>query len=215
MFVATKGRSVSEPSSRVEAHSGEQRCEMREVISKQTYLGFWDPKEDHHESNHVQTCEESKCTCWCECFENLGEGQAQHSCPEKAGRNGPTHAHLSMRQREHLGRVRERNRSFTRRVERGIQVDEQSNNAQVCRALFGDVKGKPSRKKCPCHVGKGKKEERSAAKSVDGDECGNSEDEVDGAETEGAQERDEVRGTTFTENSRRVECHDLRNLSAW
>lgn len=57
-----------------------------------TYLGLWNPQEDHKERNHIQTREETESTGWRKCFEDLGECQAQYCSPEKTCCNSPTHA---------------------------------------------------------------------------------------------------------------------------
>lgn len=88
-----------------------------------------------------------------------------------------------MRQREHLSRIRERHRAFTRRVERGEQVDKKADDANASGSLaFGDVETEAGGKQSPSHLREGKQEERTATESVDGEEGRPGEEKVDSAE---------------------------------
>jgi hypothetical protein len=61
----------------------------------------------------------------------------------------------------------------------------------------------------PGHVGEGEEQEGAAAEGVDGPEGREGEEEVDGAEAEGREERIEVRGPGLLEDGAAVESDDV------
>ena len=94
----------------------------------------------------------------------------------------------TMAEGEDLGGVGEGDGAFAWGVEGGEHEDEQGDEAEVGAALLWNVKGEPSGKKGPSHLGEGKEEQCAAAVGVDGEEGGDGEDEVDGTEAEGCKE---------------------------
>lgn len=93
------------------------------------------------------------------------------------------HKHTTVRQRENLGRVGKRNRSLARRVEGGEKEDEEGNGAQVSTAIAGDVEAESSSKQGPGHLREGEEQQSPTAPGVDRQHGGESEEEVDQAES--------------------------------
>lgn len=78
--------------------------------------------------------------------------------------------------------------TFAWTVESREHEDKERNDAEVGAAFLGDVEGEARSEQCPRHLGEGEEQESTAAVGVDGEECRDGEDEVDGTEAEGGQE---------------------------
>ena len=113
-----------------------------------------------------------------------------------------------MRQREYLGRVRERHGPLAGGVEHGEQINKQRNQ----RGARGGQRheGAQARgEQGPDHLGEGEQQEGAAAEGVDGPEGGEGEEPVDEAEAEGGEQGLEIVGAVLLEDGGGVEGDDV------
>lgn len=144
--------------------------------------------------------------------EEEGESNRQNGGPEQTGSDGKRHADLTVRQREHLSGVCERNRTFTGGVEGAEEVHEQADetDSHVLVGLgVGDQSAQTSSKQGPEHLGECEEKETSAAKGVDSPEGGEAEEPVDHTETEGSDRGNEGGHARLTENGSGIEGDDV------
>ena len=97
-----------------------------------------------------------------------------------------------MRQGEDFGRVRERDGALSGRVKGGKQKNEQPNQRQMGRGLFGDVEAEGRRQQCPSHLRKCKEQQSPPAERVNGAQRREGEDEIDQSEAPWSQQGVEV-----------------------
>lgn len=83
-------------------------------LFERAFLGLGNPEEDHDEGEHVHSGVEAKCSDNTEGAEETGETDGEHGRPAEAGGNRETHADLTMRKGEDLGRVGEWHGALTR-----------------------------------------------------------------------------------------------------
>lgn len=88
-------------------------------------------EEDHDKRQHVQPSIEAERANDAHHMEHGRERDRQDGGVEQARRDGPCHALFTVGQGKHFGTVSERNRSFTRRVERAKDVHEQGDETKV------------------------------------------------------------------------------------
>lgn len=172
-------------------------------------LRLGQPQEDHDEGTDVETGVESECTGGGHGGQHARERDGQDGGPEETSGDGPGHADLSVRQREHLGRVGERDGSFAGRVEGGEEVDEEGDEAQMRGTRLRDQVAQARREQSPRHLREREEQERAAAKGVDGPDGGPREDEVDQPKPPGREERLGHAGAGLLEDGRRVEGDDV------
>lgn len=95
---------------------------------------------------------EAKCTSWGECGQQLRERYGEDRGPEECGRDGPAHSDFSVRQWKDLGRIGERDRTLTRRVESREQEYEEGNQAEMGWVVLWDIEAEAAGKKSPRHL---------------------------------------------------------------
>lgn len=92
-------------------------------------LGFRHKAVDEAVAEDIKTGVEAEGALEGESGHDTKEGQRQHCAPKVDTSHSPAHADLPVRQREHLGTVRERNRPSTRGINNGKQVYEEGKDA--------------------------------------------------------------------------------------
>lgn len=100
-------------------------------LLKSPLLSLWNPEEDHDESEDVESSIQAESAKNAESLQDGGKRDRQDTGPEQAGRDGPCHADLTMRQRKDFGGVGKRHRALTGRVEGAENVDEQGDEAEM------------------------------------------------------------------------------------
>lgn len=141
-------------------------------------LGFRHPEEDHDEGGDVEESVEAEGALRLKGRQHLREGDGQGRGPEQTGRHRPTHADLTVRQGEYLGRIRERYGTFAGRVERREDEDEKGDESEVSTTVFGDPEAEAGSEERPCHIGEGEEQERPASVGVNGPHRGPSKNEI-------------------------------------
>lgn len=114
-----------------------------------------------------------------------------------------------MRERKHLGRVRERYRPFTRGVEGVEQEDEECDQAEMSIAAFWYPKAHACGQERPKHLREGEDEEAAASKGVDCPDGRPGEHEIDEAEAPGGEEGGYIAGACLLKDGRRVESNNV------
>lgn len=76
------------------------------------------------------------------------------------------HSHFSVSEREDLGRVGERNGSFTGGVEGSEEEDEEGDERYPGAAVRRNVEAEAGSEEGPCHVGEGEEEEVAATEGI-------------------------------------------------
>lgn len=114
-----------------------------------------------------------------------------------------------MRERKHLGRVRERDGSFAGGIEGVEQEDEECDHAKVRPAAGWYIETHASGQERPKHLGEGEDEQAAASEGVNRPDGRPGEDEVDEAEAPCCKKGGDVTGTCLLEDGGRVEGNNV------
>lgn len=94
-------------------------------------LCIWHPEEDHNQLGDISSSVEAEDTCGAHGVEHERKEHRQDTGPEKAHSDSLARSYLTMGKRKDLSRVCKRDRSFSRRVEHGEDVDKHRHQRQV------------------------------------------------------------------------------------
>lgn len=177
-------------------------------------LGLRHEEVDKEESHDVETGVETKGSGRGQGGEHSRESDREDGRPTQICRDRPSHSLFSLSEREDLSGVGERNGTLSRRINGSEEEDEEGNDSDLhgssdIGGLVRDEESETGTQDRESHSREGEEKKCSSTITIDGEDGGEGENEVNSAETEGREQCLLLRGSSKNEDGRGVEGDDV------